>query len=91
MESPSNVFRLLRDLLEHSMKFSFNEPHTWTQFGLALATENEHLRSLNVFRELAAKNQVDAATCLAMARVCYETLNFYDEGLGRDKALFKKR
>ena len=44
-------------MLQHSMKFSFNEPHTWTQYGLALSTERRHLRSLIVFRELAEKNQ----------------------------------
>ena len=50
-------FRLLVEMLQHSMKFSFNEPHTWTQYGLALSTERRHLRSLIVFRELAEKNQ----------------------------------
>ena len=51
------IFRLLVEMLQHSMKFSFNEPHTWTQYGLALSTERRHLRSLIVFRELAEKNQ----------------------------------
>ena len=37
-------FRVLAEMLQHSMKFSFNEPHTWTQFGLALATEGKYLR-----------------------------------------------
>ena len=52
-----NYSRLLVEMLQHSMKFSFNEPHTWTQYGLALSTERRHLRSLIVFRELAEKNQ----------------------------------
>ena len=39
-------FRLLAEMLQHSMKFSFNEPHTWTQYGLALAAEGQHFRQI---------------------------------------------
>ena len=72
------------------MKFSFNEPHTWTQFGLALSTESKPFRSLLVFRELAQKNQADAGSCLCTAKLCYERLHLYEEGLTWSKRALKK-
>ena len=77
-------------MLQHSMKFSFNEPHTWTQYGLALSTERRHLRSLIVFRELAEKNQAGAGECICTARLCYERLHLYDEGLVWARRALKK-
>lgn len=74
-------FHILTRMLENSMKFSFNEPHTWTQFGLCLATENKFFRSLQIFRELARRNRADAGSCLVMAKFCYERLQLYEEGL----------
>lgn len=83
-------FRLLVEMLQHSMKFSFNEPHTWTQYGLALSTERRYLRSLIVFRELAEKNQAGAGECICTARLCYERLHLYDEGLVWARRALKK-
>ena len=82
--------KLLCDMLEKSMKFSFNEPHTWRQFGLSLSADNKHCRSLHVFRELADRNQADAGSCLCMAKLCYEKLNLYEEGLEWSKRALKK-
>ena len=45
-------FRLLCDMLERSMKFSFQEKHTWEQFALVLTAEGRYFRSLLVFREI---------------------------------------
>ena len=39
-----NQFKMLSDLLERSMKFSFKQKHTWEQFALALACEGKHYR-----------------------------------------------
>ena len=83
-------FKLLTNMLEHSMKFSFNEPHTWTQFGLSLATEGKHFRALMVFRELAERNQADAGSCLVAAKLCYERLHRYAEGLTWAETALKK-
>ena len=83
-------FKLLSDMLEHSMKFSFNEPHTWNQLGLALAAEGHYQRSLNVFREIAERNQADAGVCLAVAKMCFEMLHLYDEGIAWAKRALKK-
>ena len=82
--------RLLTNMLEYSMKFSFNEPHTWTQFGLSLASEGKNVRALSVFRELADRNQADAGTCLVAAKLCYERLHRYDEGLRWAETALKK-
>ncbi len=75
-------YKVLARMLEHSMKFSFNEPHTWTQFGLVLAAEGRHHRALQVLRELGCgeRNQADVGTCLCAARICYERLHLYREG-----------
>ncbi len=77
-------------MLEQSMKFSFNEIHTWTQFGHALAIEGHHYRSLSVFRELGERNEADAGSCLAVARMCYERLHLNDEGIEWSKRALKK-
>ena len=37
-------YRLLTDMLERSMKFSFQERHTWEQFALVLNVEGKHYR-----------------------------------------------
>jgi len=46
-------FHVLSRMLQHSMKFSFNEPHTWTQYGLALATDGRYHRALQVLIPLS--------------------------------------
>ena len=46
-------YKLIGDVLERSMKFSFKQRHTWEQFALTLACEGKLYRSLLVFQELA--------------------------------------
>lgn len=78
-------FRLLCDVLERSMKFSFRQKHTWVQFALALACEGRSFRALLVFKELSdqqdSKENLDVGQYLSMARMCYERLSLYDEGM----------
>lgn len=42
-------FRLLNDSLERSMKFSFNEKHTWQQFVYVLACEGNFYRYWKIY------------------------------------------
>ena len=83
-------FRVLSGMLEQSMKFSFNEIHTWTQFAHALAVQGESRRALAVFRELADRNHADAGACLAAARICFEQLRLHEEGLAWARRALKK-
>lgn len=79
-----NQFKLLSDVLERSMKFSFKQRHTWEQFALALACEGKLYRSLMVFQELASEcvdKDIDVGMYLSMARICYEKLGLYTAGL----------
>ena len=80
-------FRLLCDMLERSMKFSFQEKHTWEQFALVLTAEGQYFRSLLVYREIAERlkkekgKMMDAGSFLSAARLCYERLGLYEEGI----------
>ena len=80
-------FRLLCDMLERSMKFSFQEKHTWEQFALVLTAEGRYFRSLLVFREISERLKkekgkiMDVGSFLSAARVCYERLGLYEEGI----------
>ena len=80
-------FRLLCDMLERSMKFSFQEKHTWEQFALVLTAEGRYFRSLLVYREISERlkkekgKMMDAGSFLSAARLCYERLGLYEEGI----------
>lgn len=80
-------FRLLCDMLERSMKFSFQEKHTWEQFALVLTAEGRYFRSLLVFREISERLKkekgkiMDVGSFLSAARICYERLGLYEEGI----------
>ena len=79
-----NQFKMLSDLLERSMKFSFKQKHTWDQFSLSLACENKHYRALLVFQERANQldnNEIDVGIFLSMARLCYDRLGLLSTGL----------
>ena len=74
-------YRLLSDMLERSMKFSFQEKHTWEQFAFVLNIEGKYFRSLLVARDMANRLKMDAGTCLSTARLCYEKLSLFEEGI----------
>ena len=80
-------FRLLADMLERSMKFSFQEKHSWEQFALVLTAEGRYFRSLLVFREISERLKkekgklMDVGSFLSAARLCYERLGLYEEGI----------
>eukprot|EP00096_Caligus_rogercresseyi_P009540 TRINITY_DN3245_c0_g1_i2.p1 TRINITY_DN3245_c0_g1~~TRINITY_DN3245_c0_g1_i2.p1 ORF type:complete len:911 (+),score=237.41 TRINITY_DN3245_c0_g1_i2:189-2921(+) len=83
-------FSLLNDVLERSMKFSFGERHSWTQFALNLAAEGQHYRAVIVYRQVAHINAEEIGPCLVMARLCYEKLARHEEGLEWSKRALKK-
>ena len=80
-------YRLLCDMLERSMKFSFQEKHSWEQFALVLTSEGRYFRSLLVFREISERlkkekvKMMDVGSFLSAARICYEHLGLYEEGI----------
>ena len=76
--------KLLSDVLDRSMKFSFRQGHTWEQFSLALACDGKAYRALLVFQELASQlddKDIDVGIFLSMARICYERLALFSTGL----------
>ena len=76
--------KLLSDVLDRSMKFSFKQGHTWEQFSLALACDGKSYRALLVFQELASQlddKDIDVGIFLSMARICYERLALFSTGL----------
>lgn len=89
-------YRLLSDMLERSMKFSYQERHTWEQFALVLNVQRKYYRSLLVARDIWNRDQkaeeaaegkpqrptkMDAGACLATSRLCYEKLSLFEEGM----------
>ncbi|XP_040570041.1 tetratricopeptide repeat protein 7B [Lepeophtheirus salmonis] len=83
-------FHLLSDVLERSMKFSFGESHSWTQFALNLAAEGQYYRAVIVYRQVAHLNDEEVGPSLVMARLCYEKLARHDEGLDWSKRALSK-
>ncbi|XP_063224947.1 tetratricopeptide repeat protein 7B [Bacillus rossius redtenbacheri] len=72
---------LLRESFERAMKFSFEEHHVWTQFGLCLVSMGHYGHALAVLKEVARLTPTKVMPCLLAARVCYEHLNKVAEGL----------
>nr|CAD7587033.1 unnamed protein product [Timema genevievae] len=79
---------------ERAMKFSFEEPHVWTQYGLCLVSMGHYVQALSVLKEVARLTPTKVTPCLLAARICYEHLNMLSEGvewskkaLARDTAL----
>nr|CAD7442906.1 unnamed protein product [Timema bartmani] len=85
---------LLHESFERAMKFSFEEPHVWTQYGLCLVSMGHYVQALSVLKEVARLTPTKVTPCLLAARICYEHLNMLSEGvewskkaLARDTAL----
>lgn len=70
-------FRLLSDMLERSMKFSYQEKHTWEQFALVLNAEGRYFRSLMVIREISQRCSMEVGTLISTAKLCYEKLGIF--------------
>lgn len=72
---------LLNDSFEKALKFSFAEPHVWRQYGLSLMSAGKHMHALRVLQESSKISPTDSFSCLMNARLCYESLGLFHEGL----------
>lgn len=71
---------LLEESLERSMKFSFNEPHLWKQYALSLLSIGNYKQALSVLKEVMRLEPENSTNFLIAAKLCYEHLNFIEEG-----------
>lgn len=74
-------FQILDEVFERAMKFSFEAPHVWQQFALALSCGRKHARALLVMKEVHNLLPNEPHNCLLAAKVCFQQLSRIDEGL----------
>ena len=63
------------------MKFSFEKAHVWHQFGLTLIALERYDHAVSVMTEVSQLLPYDSSVCLMIAKVCYEHLSQYSEGI----------
>lgn len=68
--------------LERALRFSFERGHVWRQYMLCLSAAGEYRRALLVASEaVRLLTDSDTSIPLVAARICYQRLHRYDEGL----------
>lgn len=72
---------LLNESFEKALKFSFAEAHVWRQYGLSLMSAGKHTHASRVLLESSKISPTDSFACLMNARLCYESLGLFQEGL----------
>ncbi|KAK2192924.1 hypothetical protein NP493_20g07035 [Ridgeia piscesae] len=74
-------FGMLSETFERAMRFSFEEFHIWYQFGLSLLCSQKYSQAVLVLRECMHLEADNAVVPLLIAKVCYEHLHRWDEGI----------
>ncbi|KAI0239521.1 Tetratricopeptide repeat protein 7B [Lamellibrachia satsuma] len=74
-------FGMLSETFERAMRFSFEEFHIWYQFGLSLMCSQKYSQAVLVFKECMRLEPGNAVVPLLIAKVCYEHLHMWDEGI----------
>ncbi|KAL4237894.1 Tetratricopeptide repeat protein 7B [Mactra antiquata] len=74
-------FHQLVDSFERAMKFSFEEYHIWHQFANSLICDKQYERGLQVLKECHRQRPKLVIPVLQAAKLCYEHLHKYDEGI----------
>ncbi|XP_050402565.1 tetratricopeptide repeat protein 7B [Patella vulgata] len=74
-------FSSLAESFERAMRFSFEEFHIWHQMANSLICAGKYAASLLVLRECWRLQPENAVVCLQAARLCYEYLHQYNEGI----------
>ncbi|ELT88701.1 hypothetical protein CAPTEDRAFT_175698 [Capitella teleta] len=74
-------FDMLSETFERAMKFSFDEFHIWYQFALSLICANQVCRAFLVLKECLRLQPTNAVILLLAAKLCYENLHLYSEGI----------
>lgn len=74
-------FHKLVDSFERAMRFSFEEYHIWQQFANSLICDKQYERGLEVLKECHRLRPKLVIPVLQAAKLCYEHLHKYDEGI----------
>ncbi|KAJ8309190.1 hypothetical protein KUTeg_014064 [Tegillarca granosa] len=74
-------FNKLCESLERALRFSFEEFHIWYQFANSLICAGKYSRAVLVLKECARLKPKNIIILLQAAKLCYEYLHQYDEGI----------
>ncbi|ESO87594.1 hypothetical protein LOTGIDRAFT_127587 [Lottia gigantea] len=74
-------FTSLAESFERAMRFSFEEFHIWHQMANSLICAGRHAQAILVLNECNRLQPDNAVVCLQAARLCYEYLHQYNEGI----------
>ncbi|XP_067681303.1 tetratricopeptide repeat protein 7B-like [Haliotis asinina] len=74
-------FTSLADSFERAMRFSFEEFHIWHQFANSLICAGKYSRAVLVLRECTRLQPENPTVSLQAAKLCFEYLHQYDEGI----------
>ncbi|XP_037079531.1 tetratricopeptide repeat protein 7B-like [Pollicipes pollicipes] len=72
---------MLCESLERALRFSFEEAHVWQQYALSLAAAGRPQRAQLVLEEAFRLNPDKAVLPLLAARLCYENLHRFEDGV----------
>nr|KAG5714599.1 hypothetical protein BaRGS_007045 [Batillaria attramentaria] len=74
-------FNLLYESFERALRFSFEEFHIWHQFANSLICAGKYSRALLVLKECHRLKPRNPVVPLQSAKLCYEYLHMYQEGM----------
>ncbi|XP_041353542.1 tetratricopeptide repeat protein 7B-like isoform X2 [Gigantopelta aegis] len=74
-------FNMLSESFERAMRFSFQEFHIWNQFANSLICAGKHSRAILVLKECSRLQPQNVTVYLQAARLCYEYLHQYSDGI----------
>jgi len=72
---------MLAECLDRGMKVAFEEFHLWFQFGLSLISAGKYDRALLVLKQCHQLRPEDSLVCLYAAKLCFNNLHKFDEGI----------
>ncbi|XP_025105201.1 LOW QUALITY PROTEIN: tetratricopeptide repeat protein 7B-like [Pomacea canaliculata] len=78
-------FNLLFESFERALRFSFEEFHIWHQFANSLICAGKYSRALLVLKECYRLKPRNPVVPLQAAKLCYEYLHQYQEGVNWSK------
>lgn len=74
-------YGMLAECLDRGMKVAFEEFHLWFQFALSLISAGKYLRALLVLKQCHQLRPDDSLVCLYAAKLCFNNLHMFDEGI----------
>lgn len=74
-------YGMLAECLDRGMKVAFEEFHLWFQFALSLISAGKYLRALLVLKQCHQLRPDHSLVCLYAAKLCFNNLHMFDEGI----------